>query len=127
MISMDVIHRDTVSIRLQRGDGDVVKQFPDEQTRILALYAWFGSGEGPLSGFPSYEMVAEELLLYSQTEALIETAKATKTAQQLEGAARLFGGWTFRQSRPSDLARLPPNLKQRLLVGSGASRPGKAR
>jgi len=75
---MDVIHRDTVSIRLQRGDGDVVKQFPDEQTRILALYAWLGSGEGPLSGFPSYEMVAEELLLYSQTEAPIETAKVKK-------------------------------------------------
>jgi hypothetical protein len=94
------------------------KQFPDEQTRILALYAWFGSGEGPWSGFPSYEMVAEELLLDSQTEALIKAAKATRTAQQLEGAARLFGGWTFRQRRPSDLARLPPDLKQRLLVHS---------
>ena len=68
------------------------RQYPDEQTRILALYAWFGSGEGPWSGFPGYEIVAEELLLEFQTEALIKAAEATGSAQQLEGAARLFGG-----------------------------------
>ena len=96
----------------------LAKQFPDEQTRILALYAWFGSGAGPWSGFPSYETVAEELLLDFKTEALIEAAKATRTAQQLEGAARLFGGWTFQHRRPNDSARLPPDLKQRLLAHS---------
>lgn len=93
-------------------------EFPDERTRILALYAWFGSGEGPWSGFPSYEMVAEELLLDFHTEALIKAAEASGSAQQLEGAARLFGGWEFSQRRPSDLARLPPDLKQRLLTHS---------
>ena len=91
------------------------EEFPDERTRILALYAWFGSGEGPWSGFPSYEMVAEELLLDFQTEALIAAAEATGSAQQAEGAARLFGGWEFSQRRPGDLTRLPPDLKQRLL------------
>jgi hypothetical protein len=96
----------------------LVGEFPNEQPRILALYAWFGSGEGPWSGFPSYETVAEELLLEFQTEALIEAAEATRSAQQLEGAARLFGGWSFSQGRPGDLARLPPDLKRRLLAHS---------
>jgi hypothetical protein len=94
------------------------KELPQEQPRILALYAWFGSGKGPWSGFPSYETVAEELLLEYQTEALIEAVQAAGSAQQLEGAARLFGGWTFSQRRPSDMARLPPDLKRRLLAHS---------
>jgi hypothetical protein len=82
------------------------------------LYAWFGSGQGPWSGFPSYETVAERLLLDFQTETLIAAAEAARTAQQLEGAARLFAGWEFSQHRQEDLARLRPDLKQRLLAHS---------
>jgi hypothetical protein len=93
-------------------------EFPDERTRILALYAWFGSGQGPWSGFPGYETVAERLLLDFQTETLIAAAEAAKSTQQLEGAARLFAGWEFSQHRKEDLARLPPELKQRLLTHS---------
>ena len=94
------------------------QEFPDERSRVLALYAWFGSGEGPWSGFPSYEQVAEELLLDFPTEALIKAAEATESAQEQEGAARLFGGWEISQRRPSDLAHLPPDLKERLLAHS---------
>ena len=94
------------------------KEFPDERSRILALYAWFGSGEGPWSGFPSYEQVAEELLLDFPTETLIKAAEATGSAQQQEGAARLFGGWEISQRRPGDLAHLPADLKKRLLAHS---------
>jgi hypothetical protein len=48
------------------------KEFPDERSRILALYAWFGSGEGPWSGLPSYEQVAEELLRVEVLEGSME-------------------------------------------------------
>jgi hypothetical protein len=94
----------------------LLTEFPDEQTRILVVYAWFGSGMGPWSGFPGYEEVAEDLLLDYTTEALVAAAAAARTPQQLEGAARLFGGWTFSQRRRADLVRLSPDLKQRLLA-----------
>jgi hypothetical protein len=96
----------------------LAKQFPNEQTRILGLYAWFGSGAGPWSGFPSYEMVAEELLLDFHTDALIAAAETTTDTRQVEGAARLFGGWEFSHQRPGDLTLLPLDLKRRLLIQS---------
>ena len=37
---------------------------------------------------------------------------------QLDGAARLFGGWTFWQKRPAARKRLPVTLKNRLLTRS---------
>ena len=84
--------------------------------RALALYAWFGSGEGPWSGFPSYEEVAEELLFDIPTAELVAAAQADDlTEVQLEGAARFFGGWSFSQRRLEDRRTLPPALKRKLL------------
>jgi hypothetical protein len=94
----------------------LAREFPDTRQRILALFAWYGSGEGPWSGFPSYEEIAEKLLLEYPTPDLVAAAETgTLTEPQLEGAARLFGGWPFGKNRPADQKALPPALKKKLL------------
>jgi len=95
----------------------LAKEFPDSHQRILALFSWYGSGDGPWSGFDSvYETAAEELLLDFPTPDLIAAAQADNlTDAQIEGAARLFAGWSFSQRRPDDLKTLPAALKKKLL------------
>jgi len=94
----------------------LTQEFPDVRQRILALFAWYGSGQGPWSGYLGYEDVAETLLLDYPTPDLIAAAETEAlTEPQLEGAARLFGGWTFGQNRPDDRKALPAALKKKLL------------
>ena len=94
----------------------IAKEFPDMRERVLTLFTWFGSGDGPWSGFPSYETAAEELLLDIPTADLIAAVETDNlTVAQLEGAARLFGGWDFSQRRPDDRKTLPAALKKKLL------------
>ncbi|GAA0717277.1 hypothetical protein [Dokdonella soli] len=92
------------------------KEVGDEHTRILQLLEWYGSGAGPWSGFPAYEEVAEKLLLDYSTGDIVATVQSTNLdANQLEGAARLVGGWTFHQKRPADAGLIPTALKKKLL------------
>lgn len=94
----------------------VARELPGNRQRILALFAWFGSGDGPWSGYPAYESIAEELLLDYPTSDLVAAAQTGGlTEPQLEGAARLFGGWDFSQRRPGDLKKLPSELSKKLL------------
>jgi len=96
--------------------------YPDGNARIRALLAWFGSGEGPWSGFPSYESVPENLLMTFPMDDLLRALELPElTHAHLEGAARLFGGWQFGTKRGQDLARLPGPLRKRLLEHSMAS------
>lgn len=91
-------------------------QVSDKNERILALFAWFGSGRGPWSGFPAYESIAEEMLLdYPTRDLLTAIAGKELSAAQTEGVARLFGGWDFSQRRPDDRKLLPAELKAKLL------------
>ncbi len=93
--------------------------YPDPYVRILALLEWYGSGAGPWSGYPAYESHVEKLLLdYSTAELLTAVESQPLTPQQVEGAARLFGGWTFNKRRPKDVALVPPSLKATLLEHS---------
>lgn len=63
--------------------------FPEAHARIVALLRWFGAGAGAWSGFPSYESIAESLLLEHGTDELVAAAEASLTdAAALEGAAR---------------------------------------
>lgn len=95
------------------------RQIKDEKPRILALLEWYGSGKGPWSGFPSYETVAEDLLLLHQTNSILKSIDNSElTDRQIEGAARLFAGFKFFQERPEDLRLLPASLKQQLLEHS---------
>ena len=89
------------------------RDVPNDKERILVLLEWFGSGAGPWSGFPSYEDAAEELLLGYPTTSIVEALQASAIRPaQAEGAARLFGGWSFRQQRPSGLKEVPDSLKK---------------
>ena len=90
---------------------------PNARERLQALYAWFGSGAGPWSGYPGYEVVAEQILLTYNTGELVEAAQSPgmTTPAHWEGAARLFGGWTFSKERPEGLAQVPTGLKKSFL------------
>jgi len=97
----------------------LVKALPSTLEQIRQLYGWYGSGAGPWSGFPSYEQLPEDLLLTYATADLLTAAEAHDLSErETEGAARLFGGWTFSQVRPQDLGRLPAPLKAKLLQHS---------
>lgn len=120
-------------------DDDIAKMrgalnnaMPSANERILALYQWNGSGAGPWSGFPSYESVAEQLLLTHTTDELLAALDAAVlTEGQVEGAARLFGGWDMSQDRPDDIKRLSPAWKakflEQALKSSDEDKQGRAR
>jgi hypothetical protein len=102
----------------QFGEVDLVplraaleQEMPDRGGRILALLEWFGSG----SGFPSYEIAAEKLILdFSTTDIVTAIQSKRLSPAQTERAARLFGGWTFGKQWPKDLKELPNTLKKDL-------------
>jgi len=88
---------------------------PEEDERIQALLGWYGSGTGPWSGFPSYEQAAEDLLLEYPTARILQAIEHVQlSSAQLQGAARLFGGWSFGNQRPGELSQIPATLKKTL-------------
>lgn len=95
--------------------SELERNMPDQCERILALLEWFGSGSGPWSGFPSYESAAENLLLdFSTIDIIAATQSKRLSPAQTEGAARLFGGWSFTRQRPEGLKELPDAFKKEL-------------
>jgi hypothetical protein len=94
----------------------LAKEFPDESKRIRVVLAWYGSDAGPWSGYPSYEQIPENILLTFPTAKIVSALQAKPLREvEIEGAARLFGGWDFSQKRPGDLRLLPQVLKKRFL------------
>lgn len=97
----------------------ISKQYPQANSRILALMSWFGSGAGPWSGFPGYEDVPERMLLkYSTADLVAAVSSKPLTDPETEGAARFFAGWEFNRTRPNDLAKLPDSLRKTFLEHS---------
>jgi hypothetical protein len=102
--------------------GALAKAVSDEGERVRALFAWYGSGAGPWSGYPAYESIAGGLLLDSKTADLLAAIKGWElTPAETEGVARLFAGFDFNRSRPDDNRLIPADLKARLLKHSLAS------
>jgi len=90
----------------------LANQYPNTPDRIRALMAWYGSGAGPWSGFPGYEEIAEKLLRQYPTADLIGAVENSNiTKQELEGAARILGGWT----PVPDRTPIPAGLRRTLL------------
>jgi hypothetical protein len=90
--------------------------YATQAERILALFAWFGSGAGPWSGYPMYEGVTEDLLFDYPTSALVSALSTrTLTQAELEGGARFFAGWDFSQKRRQDRSLLSSRLRNQLL------------
>jgi hypothetical protein len=92
------------------------RDYPEKRERILVLFSWFGSGEGPWTGYGTYESVAENLLLQFDSADLVSAAsEGNLDEKQTEGAARLFAGWEFSRDRPEDQKKLPATLSKKLL------------
>jgi hypothetical protein len=106
---------------MSRADLDAAEallqaELPDPVARVQALYKWFGSGEGPWSGYPSYEGAAKRMLLaYSIEDLLAAVDASTDDPIPLCGAARLFAGWDFGKARKADRRRCPEPLVRRML------------
>jgi len=101
----------------------IESSLPDERGRIRMLLEWFGSGAGPWSGFPAYEIAAERLLLEYSTANIVASIESAPTTFALrEGAARLFAGSDFLAQRPTKLDRIPGHLKRLLWVHSKYTR-----
>jgi hypothetical protein len=97
----------------------LAREFSEISNRILAILTWYGSGDGRWSGYPAYEQIAEELLLDFSTGEIVSAVESSNlTEAQLEGTARLFGGWSFSHRRPNDLQEVPAALKRILLEHS---------
>lgn len=89
------------------------KAYPQKKDQILALYGWRGSGTGRWSGIPGYEVVAEKLLLEYDVADLVAAVDVAKMSpEQMEGAARIFGGWDFSQQHPDGLKQVPADMKK---------------
>ncbi len=105
---------------LKQMQGDLAKQIEKKDDQILVLFAWYGSGAGPWSGYPGYEGVPESMLLqYSTPELLAAIEGKELSTAEIEGAARLFSAWHFfTRDRPGDLKLFSDKLKAKLLEHS---------
>jgi hypothetical protein len=93
-------------------EAALADEFPDEQQRILALFAWYGSGTGHWSGYPGYEDVVSDLLRRYPFSELSRLAQSNALADlQLKGAARFFAGWILGHRERDDRAVLTQGLK----------------
>jgi hypothetical protein len=91
-------------------------EHPDPIERARVLLDLFGSGAGPWSGFPTYEMVPEQLLLDMPLDVLLAAIGDEPDERRCEGAARLLCSWRFGRQRWADLAKIPEALRRRLLA-----------
>jgi hypothetical protein len=75
-------------------EAALAQEFPDEQQRILVLFAWYASGTGRWSGYPVAEEIPADLLRRYPFSELSRLAQSNAlTDLQLKGAARFFAGW----------------------------------
>ena len=97
-------------------------EYSDPEMCALALFKWFGSGKGPWSGYPSYEGVAERLLLEFPTQQLVAALlHQPLTPLHLEGAARYFAGYQFNTFKQDEAHQIPQEVKRKLLEYSQSS------
>jgi hypothetical protein len=117
------------------GDGDgndwprliaaIEAELPDPVARARVLLDLFGYEPVPWSGFPLYELQAQQLLIGFPLYVLLAAIGDAPDARRREGAARLFCGAHFGRARAADLAKLPPALQQLLLAHvESSSDPG---
>lgn len=97
------------------GGGNSAKQklqrqlreaYPNDIDRIRALLKWYGSGEGPWSGYALYESIPEVLLREYDFDSLSTVfASEELSAAELEGTIRLLAGSLRFRDRQSKLSR----------------------
>ncbi len=96
--------------------SELIIEIEDEKNLILKLYKLFGCGFGVWNGFPTYEMIPEQMLLRLSVEKLTAIDNTSNlTDEHKHGMARLFSGHDFYKKRKDDIAKLPSELKQNIL------------
>jgi hypothetical protein len=91
----------------------LVREFPNQNERILVLFRWHGSGPMAWLESTASEDVVENLLLRYTTEELLHPISVEHIDHQTtEGVARFFSGWSYSRD---DLHLLPKELRRRLL------------
>lgn len=87
----------------------LVVQIPDAGDRILALFGWYGAGEGAWTDFPVYEKVPEKMLSLYEMEDILNTIQSKQMARdQTEGAARYFACGQGKDALPT----MPPQMRE---------------
>ena len=112
------------AVDVDKLDGLLAAQYPDVIERVLALYRWYGEGEGGWREYPAYESIPEKLLSRFEAKDLLRAMQFRQmTTGETEGAARFFAC-----GDKQDLLRaMPPQMKEFLLehvLSNGL--PGKA-
>jgi hypothetical protein len=88
----------------------------DEVERAAVTLAWYGSGTGRCSGFPAYEALPDVALRELPIDRIIEALQAHPGDAAIEaGAIRHLCGWKTRAHQADDVARIPTELRHRLL------------
>jgi hypothetical protein len=82
--------------------------YPEALDRIARLFAWYGSGSGPWSGYPSYEHVADLLLAQHDFHDVISAVAAGLDRPEAEtGAARFIAIHARTRAERSLVSRIP--------------------
>lgn len=96
--------------------------FSDPVERAGATLAWFGSGTGRCSGFPVHEALPEPALTETPIANIIQALHTYPTdAHIVAGAVRHLCGWQAREHQAADIAKLPAELRARLLTAARES------
>ncbi len=111
--SFETLHDRELHRELTRA---IREALPRTEEQALALFGWYGSGTGLMTGYPMHEGIPGTLLMDYSTEFLVSALLSSPlTAEQRLGAVRHFAGWPYRQKRKADLRKLPAELKETLL------------
>jgi hypothetical protein len=109
-LPMEMSHRNCALVR-----DALNKLIPDEQERVYALLEWFGSGSGPWTGFPAWELIPDQLLLAYPLATIVEVIRTGPHSDALvEGAARLLASWSYQPRWTQQIAALPIDVKSML-------------
>lgn len=106
---------------LPRLTAAIEAELPDPIERARVLLDLFGNEAVSWSSYPGYEGDAERLLLGFPLAVLLAAIGDAPDERRREGAARLFSSVEFGRQRAADLAKIPEELRQRLLAHVDAS------
>ncbi|MBQ0896987.1 hypothetical protein KBX37_28520 [Micromonospora sp. U56] len=100
----------------------VEEAIPDPVERAGVMLAWYGSGTGRCSGFPVHEGLPEPALAETPIAHLVRALQAYPTDARIDaGAVRHLCGWKTRKHQARDIAKVPAELRVRLLTAARES------
>jgi hypothetical protein len=100
----------------------LAEAYPEPADRAGALLVWFGSGTGRCSGFPVHEGLPGLLLAEMPIADIVAALESPDAdARHDAGAVRHLSGWKSRKRQARDIARVPAELRVRLLAAAVSS------